>query len=40
MDYQLKSTFYARENDRSRRLATDSAGGLSLNDFKFPLPVQ
>lgn len=40
VDYQLKSTFYARENDRSRRLATDSAGGLSLNDFKFPLPVQ
>ena len=40
VDYQLKSTFYARDDQRSRRLSTEAEGGLSLNDFKFPIPVQ
>ena len=40
VDYQLQSVFYARNGERSRRLRTESAGGLSLNDFKLPSPVQ
>lgn len=40
VDYQLQSVFYSRDGERSRRLRTESSGGLSLNDFKFPIPVQ
>ena len=40
VDYQLKSTFYSRDGSHSRRLSTAAAGGLSLNDFKIPIPVQ
>ena len=40
VDYQLKSTFYARDDQGGRRVNTEAEGGLSLNDFKFPTPVQ
>lgn len=40
VDYQLKSTFYVRDGTHSRRLSTAAEGGLSLNDFKFPIAMQ
>ena len=40
VDYQLQSVFYARDGGSSRRLKSESSGGLSLNDFNLPVAVQ